>query len=147
GHGFGAAQGGNAVLLNGIPMTINLWNSASIVFTIPVGATSGPLVVSAAPSMNDSNPVHLQVTTQPLPMPWLNQDVGVVTQTGSATYSGGTFTVAGAGSGFGGTGDGMQFAYQPLVGDGSFGARLPSQYGEPAGVTIRETLTPSSTDA
>jgi hypothetical protein len=89
------------------------------VFTIPVGATSGPLVVSVAPSMNDSNPVHLQVTTQPLPMPWLNQDVGVVTQTGSATYSGGTFTVAGAGAGLGGTADGMQFVYQTLAGDGS----------------------------
>src|SRR4029077_7214413 len=35
----------------------------------------------------------------------------------------------------------------PLMGDGSIVARLTSQCGEPAGVMIRETLTPSSTDA
>ncbi|PYU79252.1 MAG: hypothetical protein DMG50_24450, partial [Acidobacteria bacterium] len=44
GTGFGASQGGSLVTLNNLPMTINLWSSASIVITIPTGATSGPLL-------------------------------------------------------------------------------------------------------
>jgi len=44
--------------------------------TIPAGATSGPLLVSVAPSMNDSNVVQFAVTWQPLPPSWLDQDVG-----------------------------------------------------------------------
>ena len=154
GNNFGATQGGSAVLLNGTPVTVNLWGNTGIVFTIPVGATSGPLLVSVAPNMNDSNPVNLEVTTQPLPAPWLNQDVGVVGQTGSATYSDGTFTVTGAGLGIVGyTVDAMQFAYQTLSGDGSIVAQLinlqddSSQVLTEAGVMIRETLDSGAADA
>ena len=153
GNNFGAAQGGSLVLLNGIPVTINLWSNTSIVFTIPVGATSGQLVVSVAPSMNDSNPVTLGVTSQPLPSPWLDQDVGAVgTLFGSATYSSGTFTVAGAGAGIGGTADAMHFVYQSLVGDGSIVARMTSLQENggsfpQGGVMIRETLNPGAADA
>src|SRR5712692_9100478 len=75
GSGFGASQGGSAVLLNGAAVTINTWSGTSISITIPVGATSGPLLVSIAPSMNDSNAVRFTVTSQPLPVSWLDQDV------------------------------------------------------------------------
>jgi len=153
GNNFGATQNGSVLLLNGVSITINLWSNTSIVFTVPAGATSGPLVVSVAPSMNDSNPVNLGISADPLPTPWLNQDVGSVgTQTGSSTFSSGVFTVTGAGGGPGGTADGMQFAYQTLVGDGSIVARLTSLQNTPnsgtdAGVMIRETLNPGATDA
>jgi RHS repeat-associated protein len=153
GNNFGATQNGSVLLLNGTSITINLWSNTSIVFTVPVGATSGPLVVSVAPSMNDSNPVNLGISADPPPTPWLNQDVGAVgTQTGSSTFAGGTFTVTGAGGGPGGTADGMQFAYQTLVGDGSIVARLTSLQNTPysgtdAGVMIRETLNSGATDA
>src|SRR4029077_6167424 len=76
GTGFGAAEGGSLVLLNGAPVTVNSWTSTSIVVTIPSGATSGYLLVSVAPSMNDSNAVNFTVTPQPLPSTWLDQDVG-----------------------------------------------------------------------
>jgi hypothetical protein len=56
-------------------------------------------VVSVAPDMDDSNPIVFTVTTQPLPVPWLDQDVGAVGLAGSGTYASGTFTVAGAGLG------------------------------------------------
>jgi len=42
------------------------------------GATSGSLLASIAPSMNDSNAIRFTVTAQPLPVSWLDQDVGVV---------------------------------------------------------------------
>ncbi len=156
GTNFGATQGGSLVLLNGTPMTISLWTSTGIVFTIPARATSGPLVVSVAPSMNDSNAIPLQVTSQPLPNPWLNQDVATLSvQVGTSTYSNGTYTVTGGGVGIQNAGyaDGVQFAYETLSGDGSIVARIDSlkNYGSgifaEGGVMIRQALTPNSAAA
>jgi len=145
GTGFGATQGNSVVELNDLPVTVNSWTSTSISITIPSGATSGPLVVSVAPSMNDSNPVTFTVTSQPLPTPWLDQDLGTVGLAGSASYNNGTFTVSGAGTSAWNTADGLHLVYQPLSGDGSIIARVvsvsPSSTG---GVMIRDTLTPSA---
>ncbi len=151
GNNFGASQDGSVVFLNDTPMTINLWSNTSIVFAVPVGATSGPVVVSVAPSMNDSNPVTLEIVTQTLPIPWLDLDIGNVGQTGSATYSGGTFTVTGYGSGFGvgGGPDAMHFVFQTLVGNGSIVAQLtslPNSWPE-IGIMIRETLNSNAAGA
>jgi regulation of enolase protein 1 (concanavalin A-like superfamily) len=144
GSGFGATQGSSAVLLNGAAATINLWGNTSITLTIPGGATSGPLLVSVAPSMNDSNAVTFTVTSQPLPVLWLDQDVGAVGLAGSATYTNGTFTVAGAGPGtFLDSADGLHFVYQPLTGDGTIVARVVSAQGSSTaqvGIMVRETL-------
>ena len=151
GNNFGASQDGSVVFLNDTPMTINLWSNTSIVFTVPVGATSGPVVVSVAPSMNDSNPVTLEIVSQTLPIPWLDLDIGNVGQTGSATYSGGTFTVTGYGSGFGvgGGADAMHFVFQTLVGDGSIVAQLtsPPDSWPQIGIMIRETLNSNAAGA
>ncbi|HKW31740.1 MAG TPA: protease pro-enzyme activation domain-containing protein [Candidatus Acidoferrum sp.] len=144
GSGFGATQGGSAVLLNGAAVTINSWSDTSITITIPSGATTGPMLVSVAPSMNDSNPARFTVTSQPLPASWLDQDVGVVGVLGSAGYANGVFTVAGAGNGTVITSaDSFHFVFQPLAGDGTIVARVVSVQGSSAaqvGVMIRETL-------
>jgi subtilase family serine protease len=146
GTGFGA-QNGSIVTLNGAQVTINAWTDTSITIAIPSGATSGPLVVSSAPSMNASNPVTFTVTSQPLPTGWLNQDIGSVGVAGSATYANGTFTVNGAGTSVWSTADGFHFAYQALSGDGTIVARVASLTpSSTAGVMIRETLNPSSTE-
>ncbi len=147
GSGFGASQGGSVVTLHGALVAIYSWSNTSIVILIPTGATTGPLVVSVAPSMNDSNPEYFTITTQPLPIPWLDQDVGAVGLAGSATYSNGVFTVNGAGSGTFGTADGIHFVYQTLSGDGSIVARVVSSTaGTQAGVMIRETLASGATN-
>ena len=148
GSGFGASQGSSAALLNGSPLTISTWSNSSIVATIPSGATSGPMVVSVAPGMNDSNPIVFTVTSQPLPTSWLDQDIGMVGVSGSATYASGVFTLKGAGAGITGTADGMHFVYQPLSGDGTIVARVvSSSSSSQAGVMIRETLNANATDA
>ena len=151
GTGFGASQGSSAVTLNAAPVTVNTWGATSISITIPSGATSGPLVVSVAPSMNDSNPVIFTVTSQPLPNTWLDQDVGSVGLAGSATYTNGSFTVNGAGAGIYGTADAFHFVYQPLSGDGTIVARVVSLQGGvgyvSAGVMIRNTLDAGSANA
>jgi len=151
GSGFGASQGSSVVMLNGALVTINSWSDKSITITIPLGATSGPLVVSVAPSMNNSNPVVFTVTSpQSLPPPWLDGDVGSVGIAGSASYANGTFTVKASGQWIYGVADGMHFVYQPLSGDGTIVARVVSAQGSTypeAGVMIRETLSASSTHA
>jgi regulation of enolase protein 1 (concanavalin A-like superfamily) len=151
GSNFGATQGGSTVLLNGAPVTINTWSATSISITIPAGATTGPLVVSVAPGMNDSNAVVFTVTAQALPSGWLDQDIGTVGPAGSAGYSSGTFTVKGAGTQIYGNADSFHFVYQALSGDGTVVARVVSVQGgagyAAAGVMIRETLTPGSTNA
>ena len=148
GTGFGATQGGSVVLLNGAGVTINSWSATSITITIPSGATSGPLLVSVAPAMNDSNPIRFTVTAQPLPVSWLDQDVGTVGVFGSAGYTNGTFTVAGAGNGtMITTSDSFHFVYQPWTGDGTLIARVVSVQGSSAaqiGLMVRETLNPGA---
>jgi len=94
--------------------------------------------------MNDSNAVRFTVTSQPLPVSWLDQDIGSVGLAGSASYANGTFSVAGAGQGtFFTSSDGLHFVYQPLAGDGTMVARVVSLQGSAAaqaGIMIRETL-------
>src|SRR5882757_4448000 len=147
GTGFGAQQSGSAVLLNGAGVTVNTWTGTSISITIPVGATTGSLLASIAPSMNDSNAIRFTVTAQPLPVSWLDQDVGVVGLAGGAGYANGTFTVAGAGQGtLFSSADGFHFAYQSLTGDGTMVARVVSLQGSSAqaGIMVRETLNPGA---
>ena len=157
GSGFGSSQAYSMVFLNDLAAPIGSWSNTSIVIQVPTGASSGPLVVSLAPTMNDSNPVDFTVTSNPLPSPWLSQDVGFVTSMGSATYSGstGTFTVNGGGaynSAIGASADYFYFVYQQLSGDGTIVARVASvpqgsnSYRQ-AGLMIRETLDPGSTMA
>jgi hypothetical protein len=149
GNNFGASQNGSFVLLNDAPVTINSWSNTSIGFTVPVGATSGSLVVSVAPSMDNSNPVAFAVTSTPIPTGWFDGDFGLVYVAGSATYSNDVFTVKGGGV-VGGTADGIQFVYQPFVGDGSIVARVTGMSGYTyyqVGVLIRESLSPASTTA
>jgi RHS repeat-associated protein len=152
GSGFGASQSGSFVSLNGSLVTVNSWSDTAIVITIPSGATSGHLLVTTAPSLNDTNYVTFTVETNPLPTPWLDQDIGTVAVAGSASYNNltGVFTVNGSGLGATSTADGFHFAYQTLSGDGTITARLTSVQGSyyaQAGVMIRETLSPGSTNA
>jgi len=150
GSNFGPSQGSSVVLLNDAPVTINSWSATSISITIPSGATSGPLVVSVAPSMNDSNAVEFAVTSTPLPSGWLNQDVGQVLKVGSAGYANGVFTAQTASTGFNpldvNNADSFHFVYQPLSGDGTIVARVMSTttVGSQAGVIIRETMDASA---
>ena len=146
GSGFGESQQASLVLLPGMPATINSWNDSSISLTVPNGAGSGPLVVSVAPTMNDSNPIYFTVTNTPLPVGWLDLDIGLVGVGGSAGFANNVFTVQGGGSSlFGDNADAFHFAYVPLSGDGSITARVTgTNTSAYAGVMIRELLDPGS---
>ena len=147
GSGFGATQGNSVVWLGSTAASVNSWSDTSVTITVPTGATSGDLVVSVAPGMNDSNPIYFTVTGNPLPSGWLDADIGNVGVVGSATYASNAFTVNGGGQSFYVTSaDAFHFAYVPLSGDGSISARVANvSTGSPfVGAMIRETLTASS---
>ena len=88
---------------------------------------------------------------QSLPSGWSTADIGAVGATGSASGSGGAFTVNGAGADIWGTADAFRFVYTTLSGDGSIVAEVTGvQYvanWTKAGVMMRESLDPGSKHA
>lgn len=97
------------------------------------------------------NLVSTENPTNTLPSPWVSTDLGAVTPAGTATYSGGTFTVKGAGTDIWESSDQFQYVNQPITGDAEIIAKVNSltntnTYAK-AGVMFRETLTPTSKHA
>ena len=62
-----------------------------------------------------------------LPSPWLDTDVGAPAPTGSATFTGGVFSVSGSGADVYGTSDQFNYVYQGTSGNGTLVARVASQ--------------------
>jgi hypothetical protein len=95
--------------------------------------------------------VPLASEAQSLPTGWSTTDIGAVGAAGSASYGGGTFSVAGAGADVWNTADAFRFVYTTLTGDGTLVTRVASeQYvanWTKAGVMMRESLTPGSRHA
>ncbi len=95
-----------------------------------------------------SSPLGVATATGNLPAPWQHQEVGSVGLAGTAAYSGGVYTVKGAGTDIAGTADHFHFLYQTLSGNGQIIAHVASMDNtDPlakAGVMIRSTL---ATDA
>jgi regulation of enolase protein 1 (concanavalin A-like superfamily) len=90
-------------------------------------------------------------TATALPSGWSNGDIGAVGRTGSASASGGTFTLKGAGADIWGTADAFHFAYRARTGDGTIVARVASINGSQAwtkmGVMIRASTSPGAQHA
>jgi hypothetical protein len=86
-----------------------------------------------------------------LPTGWNATDVGATGTTGQSTFSGGTFSVTGAGADVWGTADQFQYAYTTLTGDGSIVARVASiqfvHAWTKAGVMIRNSQSSSAAHA
>ncbi|HKV62229.1 MAG TPA: protease pro-enzyme activation domain-containing protein [Candidatus Acidoferrum sp.] len=151
GSGFGSSQNGSVVTLSGTSMQVNTWSDTSITANVPSTGTTGPIVVSVAPTMTNSNPVTFTVLAQGLPSPWQDLDIGAIGFHGSASAVNGTFTVQASGNWIWNIADGFNYAYQPWSGDGTVIARLTGLQGgsssQSTGVMIRETLDPDSANA
>lgn len=52
GSGFGAVQGSGSVTFNGTAATVTSWSALSLVTTVPTGATTGNIVVTAASGLS-----------------------------------------------------------------------------------------------
>jgi regulation of enolase protein 1 (concanavalin A-like superfamily) len=124
----------------------------------PVPPTATPIAPTATPVPPTATPLPPTPTATPLPptptptatpagglpSPWLTQNVGSPSIAGSASYSNGTWTVAGSGADIWGTSDQFRFVYRTLSGNGTITARVVTQTNSnawaKAGVMIRESL-------
>jgi regulation of enolase protein 1 (concanavalin A-like superfamily) len=90
-------------------------------------------------------------STSTLPSGWSNGDVGAVGAAGTASFSGGTFTLTGSGADIWDTSDEFQFAYTSLAGNGSITARVATVSNTDdwtkAGVMMRASLAANAAQA
>lgn len=115
---------------------------------VPIGMTYYYVVSSLSGGVESPNSAQVSVT---LPYPWATQDIGAVGLPGSATFSGGIFTVSGCGTDIWGTADAFRFVYLPVTGNCTMIARVSSvQDIDPwskAGIMIRSSLSANSANA
>ena len=95
--------------------------------------------------------VDIAIDPRGLPTGWQNSDVGAVGTRGSASFSGGSFTVRASGADIWGSADEFHWAYKTLSGDFDVVARVASvesvNQWTKAGLMIRETLAAGSRHA
>ncbi|MGH9409224.1 MAG: hypothetical protein ACRD1V_07195 [Vicinamibacterales bacterium] len=95
--------------------------------------------------------IPIGLSAQSLPSGWSSADIGAVGAAGTASGSGDSFSVTGAGADVWGTADAFHFAYTTMTGDGSIVADVTGeQYvanWTKAGVMMRESLDPGSKQA
>jgi PKD repeat protein len=113
-------------------------------------------VVARGPGGASTGPVW-SFTTAPastggaIPAPWTNRDIGSVGRAGSASFSSGTFTVAGSGADIWGSVDSFHYVYQPLTGNGQIVARVLTMQNThnyaKAGVMVRGSLDANAAQA
>ena len=113
--------------------------------------TVGLVVCShSADALNTSAFQNVSVTsgTTGLPTPWSDTDVGTPAVAGSASYSGGVFTVNGSGADIWASTDQFNYVSQSLTGDGTIIAQVTSQSDtDPwakSGIMIKQSTTSGS---
>jgi regulation of enolase protein 1 (concanavalin A-like superfamily) len=119
--------------------------------TMAASATAG-LAVCSHDNTQLSTATFTNVTVNVLPVPRTDLDIGAPGALGSASYSGSTFTVSGAGADIYGTADQFHYVYQPTTSTSvTITARVDSQTNTnswaKAGVMIRETTAADATYA
>jgi regulation of enolase protein 1 (concanavalin A-like superfamily) len=126
-------------LLGGSAMAPFFWRQPSR----PTARLLVALVLSAVFFTRAATLAHAQGS-------WNDQDIGNVGAAGSATISGGVYTIQGAGADIWGSADAFNFVSQPVSGDTELVARINSLLDThtfaKAGLMFRETLNSGSTD-
>jgi phosphatidylserine/phosphatidylglycerophosphate/cardiolipin synthase-like enzyme/regulation of enolase protein 1 (concanavalin A-like superfamily) len=88
---------------------------------------------------------------EPLPASWVTADIGQVSAAGSASYTSGTYHVAGSGADIWSTADEFRFVYRSWSGDGEIVARVATVSNTDAwtkaGVMVRSSLSADSPHA
>jgi regulation of enolase protein 1 (concanavalin A-like superfamily) len=122
--------------------------------SLPLGTSAyvGIAVTSHDPGARTTATVSdVTVTRKGLPQGQQSRDIGSPAIAGSATYTGGTYTIKAAGTDIWGAADQFHFVYQPMSGNAEIIARVASltntDVWAKAGVMIRETLTAGSRHA
>ena len=146
-----AAITGATLTLGAVTTAVSATVTAGVVLSQSPAAASTVAPGTAVSIVVSSGPTG--GSGQPVPLPWLTQDVGTVGVTGNTAFYPATnsYAVAGAGADIWGTADAFRFVYQPLAGDGQIVARVAfvqnTNAWVKAGVMIRADLTPGSPHA
>ena len=128
--------------------------------TLGTATLAGGALVGLAVTSHDTTVLNQSLFTQvsvtasggggALPISWSHADVGAVGIAGDATFSGGTYTVSGAGADIWGTADAFHYAYTPMNSGGFVEARVVNEANTntfaKAGVMFRDSLDPGATD-
>jgi outer membrane protein assembly factor BamB/regulation of enolase protein 1 (concanavalin A-like superfamily) len=169
-HGYNSSVSGGSYTFPGawLKLTragnaITAYSSANGTTWAEVGTTTismsdpvtvGLVVCSHSPgALNTSTFDNVSVTsgTPGLPVPWSDSDVGSPALAGSASYSGGVFTVNGSGGDIWGSADQFNYVSQSLTGDGTIVARVTSQSNTDlwakSGIMIKQSTTSGSSYA
>lgn len=112
--------------------------SDSVLTAVVSGGSTGTVSVTNALGTGTANGFLY------LPYPWKNSDVGTVAAAGFASWSNGTFSVAGSGADIYDAADEFQYVYQPVNGNVTITAKVTSlgntNVWAKAGLMFRETL-------
>ncbi len=100
---------------------------------------SGTATIVASTGGVTSNPITLTV----VPFPNNGEDIGTVGVAGSDSYSNGSYTANGAGTGLTGTADAFHFVSQPITGDATLTTTVSASAGA-AGVMFRGSTSSSA---
>jgi outer membrane protein assembly factor BamB len=103
-------------------------------------------------NINVGSPVSITMAppapTDPCPSGWTCADLGNPTPPGDTTGSGSSLTLAGTGSGFGGSSDSVHYVYQSVSGNESISAQVTTQSGASAktqdGLMMRASASPTA---
>lgn len=117
-------------------------NSSGLVTAVAAG-TATITVTTQDGNFSANSSITVTSGGGSLPSPWTTANIGAVGATGSASHSGGTFTVVGSGADIWGTADEFRYVYQSVSGDVTITARVASlgntDSWAKAGVMIRES--------
>src|SRR5439155_7789207 len=92
-------------------------------YTAPASGAGSATIRAVVGSLTATTTASVQAPTGVFP---LTQDIGSPALAGSASYNGGTYTVAGSGSDIWSASDQFRYVYEPLTGDGTITARVTS---------------------
>jgi PKD repeat protein len=113
------------------PGSVTAGASSTLKFTVAGSVSPGvyPVTVKGtALSATHTFTVNVTVTASGgLPSPWLDTDVGAPSPAGSASFSGGVFTVNGSGADIFGASDQFNYLYQNTSSNGTLIARVTSE--------------------
>lgn len=130
--------------------TVSTTNMPGHMIQDAAGAASVTITAACSGGVHSWGGVSLNLAAAPvvpgaLPAPWVDEDVGAPALAGSATYTGGVFTVNGAGTDIWAGADQFNFVHRSLTGDGSITARVLTQTNTDvwakSGVMIKQSTT------
>jgi outer membrane protein assembly factor BamB len=144
-------DGVNYQLIPGATVDLDLPATTLQGIAVDSGAANNTGTASFS-NISVGGPVSTTMTAQapadPCPQSWACQDIGNPNPPGDTTASGSSFTLAGTGTGIGGTADSFHYVYRSVSGNQALSAQVVTQTGSPPtaqeGLMLRANATATS---